>query len=167
MSNRNRVGNRWTINEILSLQREFELLGWDIDQIAKKHGRTPNAIMFKLDQEGFADYNVLYSNYHKLNAKMPVSRNAKCETIVLDAVDSEDEDTVLDENDEDYIDNADEEDNDDEDEDEDDDPLTERVSKLESGLDEIKHMLKMLTSSVHGLSQTTYGSNGVPRGVDF
>ena len=176
MSNRNRVGNRWTINEILTLQREFELLGWDIDQIADKHGRTPNAIMFKLDQEGFADYNVLYSNYHNLNAKMPVSRTAKHETLVLDAVYSEDEDTVIDENDEDdedYIDNADEEDDDD-DYDYDDDPLTRRVSKLETGLEEIKNMLKMLTSSVHGLSQATFGSNnvkfgsnGVPRGIDF
>jgi hypothetical protein len=161
MSNRNRVGNRWTVNEVLSLQREFELLGWDIDQIADKHGRTPEGIMNKLDREGFADYNVLYSNYHDLNAKMPVSCTAKCDTIVLDAVDSEDEDTVLDENDEDYVDNADEEDNDDED-DEDDDPLSRRVAKLETGLDEIRNMLKALT-----MQQGVYGSNGVPRGVDF
>jgi hypothetical protein len=161
MSNRNRVGNRWTVNEVLSLQREFELLGWNIDQIADKHGRTPEGIMNKLDREGFADYNVLYSNYHNLNAKIPVSRTAKCETIVKDALDSEDEDTVLDENDEDYFDNADEEDNNNED-DEDDDPLNRRVAKLETGLDEIRNMLKVLT-----MQQGVYGSNGVPRGLDF
>jgi hypothetical protein len=72
-----RSGFKWTINEILSLQREFELLGWNIDEIALKHERTPNAIMYKLDQEGFADYNVLYSNYHNLNAQIPLETPAK------------------------------------------------------------------------------------------
>ena len=71
MSTRNRIGNKWTVSEVLSLQREFELLGWDIDQIAEKHGRTANAIMYKLEQEGLADYNTLYSNYHTSNTKMP------------------------------------------------------------------------------------------------
>jgi hypothetical protein len=168
MSTRNRIGNKWTVSEVLSLQREFELLGWDIDQIAEKHGRTANAIMYKLEQEGLADYNTLYSNYHTLNTKMPVNQTQK--QVVLDSsLSDNDDDTVLDDADEDYVDDG-EEDEDDDDE----DPLTERVSKLESGLDEIKHMLKMLTSSVHGLSQTTYGSNnvkygsnGVPIGVDF
>jgi hypothetical protein len=181
MSTRNRIGNKWTVNEVLSLQREFELLGWDIDQIAEKHGRTANAIMYKIDQEGFADYDVLYSNYHKLNSKMSISRTDKY--IALEPALSDDDDTVVDdENDEDYVDDGEEDDDEDnpwdEDEDEyDEDPLTERVAKLETGLDEIKHMLKMLTSSVHGLSQVTYGShrfnqtkygsNGVPIGVDF
>ena len=35
-----------------------------IDDIALKHQRTPNAIMLKLDQEGIADYNLLYTSYH-------------------------------------------------------------------------------------------------------
>ena len=72
MNQNSRYGFKWSINEILSLQREFELLGWNIDQIAEKHKRTANAIMYKLDQEGFADYNVLYSNYHNLNALIPL-----------------------------------------------------------------------------------------------
>lgn len=67
MNTSNRIGNKWNVNEVLSLQREFELLGWNVDQIANKHGRTPNAIMFKLDSEGFAEYNSLYSNYHNSN----------------------------------------------------------------------------------------------------
>ena len=57
-----RSGFRWSVNEVLALQREFELLGLTIDEIAQKHNRTTNAIIFKLDQEGFADYNELYSN---------------------------------------------------------------------------------------------------------
>ena len=146
MSNRNRVGNRWTINEVLSLQREFELLGWNIDQIADKHGRTPEGILNKLDREGFGDYNVLYSNYHDLNTKMPLSRTAKCDTIVLDAFESDDEDTVLDDDDEDYHDEGDDEGDEEDNDDEDDDPLTGRVSKLETALDEIRTMLKALTT---------------------
>ena len=67
MSEFKRNGYRWRVNEILSLQREYELLGMSIDEIAEKHNRTPNAIMFKLDQEGFADYNELYSKYYNSN----------------------------------------------------------------------------------------------------
>jgi hypothetical protein len=180
MSTRNRIGNKWTVNEVLSLQREYELLEWDIDQIAEKHGRTANAIMYKLDQEGFADYNVLFSNYHYHsfnNAKMPVNRTQNAMALEPSLSDEDDNTIVDDEQDEDYVDDGDEDEEDDEEnpwDEDDEDPLTERVSKLESGLDEIKHMLKMLTSSVHGLSQATYGSNnvkygsnGVPRGVDF
>jgi len=66
MNEYKRNGYKWGVNEILSLQREFELLNWSIDEMALKHKRTPNAIMSKLDQEGFADYNVLYSSYHEL-----------------------------------------------------------------------------------------------------
>jgi hypothetical protein len=158
MSAHNRIGNKWTVNEVLSLQREYELLGWSIEKIAAKHGRTVNAIMYKLDQEGFADYNDLFSNYHyhsSNNAKLTSSRTQK--VVSLEPSLSDDDDTVIDdEQDEDYVDDCEEEDDDDDD---DEDPLTERVSKLESGLVEIKHMLKMLTSSVHGLSQATYGSN--------
>ena len=62
-----RFGNRWTVNECLQLQREFELLQLSVDEISKIHQRTPSAIMFKLDQEGFADYNILYANYTKAN----------------------------------------------------------------------------------------------------
>ena len=48
-----RNGNRWNINELLSLQREYELLEWSVQQIAEKHQRTVEAILFKLEAEGF------------------------------------------------------------------------------------------------------------------
>jgi len=48
-----RSGNRWTINELLSLQREYELLEWSVQQIAERHQRTVEAILFKLEAEGF------------------------------------------------------------------------------------------------------------------
>jgi hypothetical protein len=84
-----RFGKRWTINECLQLQREFELLQLSINEIAKRHQRTPNAIMFKLEQEGFADYNVLYSNYNNLNSTM---NDEKLEQDNDEDEDSEDED---------------------------------------------------------------------------
>ena len=68
-----RFGNRWTVNECLQLQREFELLQLSVDEISKIHQRTPSAIMFKLDQEGFADYDILYANYAKANPKNVVN----------------------------------------------------------------------------------------------
>ena len=70
MTDYKRFGNRWTINECLQLEREFDLLELSIDEMAQRHQRTPNAIMLKLDSEGHADYNVLYSNYHALNTQI-------------------------------------------------------------------------------------------------
>lgn len=54
-----RSGNKWTINECLRLQREFELLDLSVYEISLLHERSPNAIMYKLDSEGFSDYNKL------------------------------------------------------------------------------------------------------------
>lgn len=48
-----RCGNKWTISEVLSLQREYELLEWTVPQIAEKHKRSEKAILFKLQNEGF------------------------------------------------------------------------------------------------------------------
>lgn len=52
----NRHGFRWSINECLRLQREYELLQLPLEEIAQRHGRTVNAIICKLDAEGFASY---------------------------------------------------------------------------------------------------------------
>ena len=48
-----RCGNKWTISEVLSLQREYDLLEWTVPQIAEKHRRSEKAILFKLQNEGF------------------------------------------------------------------------------------------------------------------
>ncbi len=47
-----RVNKKWTVNELLSLQREYELLEMDIFDIALKHKRTPKSILYKLNDEG-------------------------------------------------------------------------------------------------------------------
>jgi len=137
-----RAGFKWTVNEILSLQREFELLGWTIDQIATKHKRTPNAIMYKLDQEGFADYNLLYSNYHNLNADLPIKKSS---SLSLD-YDYESEIDNSDVDDDDYVDNPEDEHDDDHDGDHDDElaNLSERVDALEESVSEIRDFIKQM-----------------------
>ena len=71
MNDFHRNGNKWTVNELLSLQREYELLEMDIQQIALKHKRSVRAILFRLETEGFIDCwhdargfdNDFYDNY--------------------------------------------------------------------------------------------------------
>jgi hypothetical protein len=144
MSSHTRYGFKWSVNEVLSLQREFELLGWSIDQISEKHKRTPNAIMYKLDQEGFADYNVLYSNYHDLNAPIPVEK--KTDDIWIEYNDSEDDESPVDDDDEEYVENADGKDDSDE-EDNCISDLSERVYGLEESVSEIRDMIKQMMST--------------------
>ena len=48
-----RSGFKWSVNELLSLQREYELLEWTVQQIAEKHERSVEAILFCLESEGF------------------------------------------------------------------------------------------------------------------
>lgn len=146
-----RAGFKWTVNEILSLQREFELLGWTIDQIALKHKRTPNAIMYKLDQEGLADYNALYMNYHDYNAKIPSKKTSSLSLNYDYDTEIDDSDVDDDKNDEDYVDHPDS-DNDQDDYDEDDykqdemDNLSQRVYNLETVVYEIQIMVNQLMS---------------------
>lgn len=122
-----RIGFRWSINEVLSLQREFELLGWSIDEIAQKHKRTPNAIMFKLDQEGFANYNVLYNDYQDLNNKMP--NDNTIELSLEHNNTSEDNESQLDCESENDVYN-----------------LSQRVDDIEENISEIRDMLKRIIS---------------------
>lgn len=46
---------KWNISEVLKLQREFELLGMNIHDIAKSHSRSGKAILCKLEREGFIE----------------------------------------------------------------------------------------------------------------
>jgi hypothetical protein len=55
-----RNGYKWTVNECLRLEREFDLLQLSVPEMANLHNRTNNAIMFKLQDEGLDTYNNLY-----------------------------------------------------------------------------------------------------------
>ena len=52
-----RANYKWTINECLRLEREYDLLELSIQDIALLHERSPEAILYKLDNEGIVDYN--------------------------------------------------------------------------------------------------------------
>jgi hypothetical protein len=148
---RDRVGKKWTVNEVLSLQREYELLGWNIEQIAEKHGRTANGIMYKLDSEGLADYNALYSNYYKLNTEIPEKQ------ISLNYI--SDDETVLSDNDSEYIDDGFLEENltlSDESSYENNSMLCKRVLSLEKTVEEIKDMIKTLMANTQNSSYMEY-----------
>jgi hypothetical protein len=55
MNDCKRSGKRWTTSEILNLQREYELLNLSVQEIAKKHQRSVDSILFKLNAEGLID----------------------------------------------------------------------------------------------------------------
>jgi len=42
---------KWSINEVIQLQREYELLQLSIQEIAKRHKRSVRAILCKLEKE--------------------------------------------------------------------------------------------------------------------
>ena len=121
-----RFGNRWTINECLQLQREFELLNLSIDEISKRHQRTPNAIMLKLDREEFADYNVLYSIYYSLND---------------DSDEDEKEENSSEYGDEDCANDEQDDDEQDDDDGDDIDDLKHHVKRIEKQLNALTEML--------------------------
>jgi hypothetical protein len=47
--------NKWTVNELLQLQREYELLNLSIPDIAKNHQRTEDSILYRLQEEELID----------------------------------------------------------------------------------------------------------------
>jgi hypothetical protein len=137
MTTYKRHGNRWTINEILSLQREYELLEWTIQEIAYKHQRSIRAILCKLEVEGFIGS---WDDARGFNSK-------EYQDICSGAID-EDESVAEfdDENDDDY-DDYDDETLSDDDKESDVDKLTERVWNLETSVKDIGTMVTKMFDS--------------------
>ena len=103
-----RNGYKWSVNECLRLEREFDLLQLSVPEIAKLHNRTVNAIMFKLQAEGLDTYNNLYIKTYGQDYLDQEINNFICQE-----TDNEDED-------EEYVPNIEEEDEEDEEDDEED-----------------------------------------------
>jgi hypothetical protein len=154
-ANATRVGFRWNINECLTLQREYELLELTVQEIAIRHKRSVNAILCKLEQEGFI------SNWTEARGYSS-SANQNVDNILVnecfsneddeDDEDDEDEEQELGNDDSsDYVYNEEESDDDDEsfDEEEQDkiEELTSRVWSLETSVNDIKNMVKQLFDS--------------------
>ena len=151
MTNYKRVGAKWTVNECLRLQREYELLKLSIDEIAALHQRSSQAIMYKLDAEGIADYNVLA--VCGTNIQLRRSNMSNINKVVDEAYDVEDDnDSSSDyEEEQDY----DLQDNDDaasEVSDSEDDDYSESSSDSEYDRFNMSQQVKMLSKQLSALS---------------
>ena len=167
MNTNKRNGNSWTVNELLSLQREYELLEWNIQQIAEKHQRTERAILFRLESEGIiTSWNAArgfdMESYKASIEEDVVTEDCDCneESCVDDDVDEEQEDDEVDDqdccdDDEDYV--ADEEEDEEDEEEEDDvsevEKLSERVWSLETAVTDIKDMVQHLFNNLVSSNQ--------------
>ena len=155
--NYTRRGNKWTVNEILSLQREYELLEMDIQEIALKHSRSVEAILYKLDKEEFINtwYDARgYDNY--LNKNECHEDHEGQYVYGDDQYVSDDEDyietqNVSDDEDQDYEDENDDDYSHDDDEIVD---LTRRVGYIENTVNEIKNMITNLLKSMNNSMST-------------
>ena len=136
-----RTGFKWTINECLRLQREFELLNLPVEEIALLHKRSPYAIMYKLDSEGFADFNELYQQTYP---------NEKSSTVDDDASESEAE---LEDAEESYQDDASESDAE---EDEEASAEEEESDEEEYNRYDMKQQVRILTKQLSKLTAVVY-----------
>ena len=136
---------KWNVNELLSLQREYELLEMTIQDIADKHERTIESILYRLCQEGFIE------NWVDARGYQEYSKNFDFVVGSLDTgVNAYDYGEDVDDNDSEY---EEEEDFDDEEDDEyyENDnnipTLSERVWGLETAVSDIKSMINTLLST--------------------
>ena len=100
-----RANAKWSVNECLRLEREFDLLKLSVKEIALLHYRRPNAIMYKLDAEGLADYNDVFINRQALKVetkKKPLNVETKKVSLTVETKKvslKDDSDTEVDEDD--------------------------------------------------------------------
>ena len=150
MNTAKRNGNRWTINELLSLQREYELLEWTFQQIAVKHQRTERAILFRLESEGIINS---WDDARGFNIENDVTNVFVCNEELCEDED-EDEDEVREccDNDSEYNDDYDNDESvcDDASEVE---KLSERVWGLETAVTDIKDMVQHLFNNLVSTNQ--------------
>jgi hypothetical protein len=157
-----RNGNRWTVNELLSLQREYELLEWNVKQISEKHQRTERAILFRLESEGIIDSWNSARGFDMESYKASIEDEVVTEDCLCNEEtyvdDDEDDNHGGDDNDSEYFaEDDDDDDDDDEEEDEDDasevEKLSERVWSLETAVTDIKDMVQHLFNNLVSSSQ--------------
>ena len=159
-----RNGNRWTINEILTLQREYELLEWSVYKIAEKHQRTVMAILCKLKAECFIQHFKEARGFDVEEYRKSIDESYNCQNNNKQEDIDNDEDEDEDENeDDDESENAccDEDDEyvpediyEDEDEDDEDnnydyehekvEQLTDRVWSIQTSVNEISSIVKSI-----------------------
>jgi hypothetical protein len=118
-----RAGNKWTIPELITLQREYELLELTVQEIAERHKRSAFAIVARLESEGLVEIGASARGY-------VVNEDA--------SVDSE----SVDDDDEDY--KSGDSDSDEDDDASDVNKLSDRVWNLETSVTEIGGIVKQM-----------------------
>lgn len=153
--NNRRQGNKWTINELISLQREYELLELTVQEISANHQRSETAILYKLESEGLIDsWNSArgfvsedYQNSVSFISKGVVDYEEDVEDEKEVGGDDDDEEYQLDEDAESLDDISDDE--------SEVEKLAERVWSLETSVSEISSMVK----NIFGLLSDKKSSN--------
>jgi len=151
-----RQGNKWTINELLSLQREYELLELTVQEIANKHQRSETAILYKLESEGLIDS---WNNARGFNSKEFENNISLTINEHVDYDETEEQEVGGDDDDEEYqfdegAESADDDISEDDDESEV-EKLAERVWSLETSVSEISSMVK----NIYGFLSNKKSSN--------
>ena len=143
--NNRRQGNKWTINELISLQREYELLELTVQEIADKHQRSETAILYKLESEGLIESWNSARGFVSQDYQNSVSSNK--EQVNYDEAEDVEECCGGDD-DEDYqfVEEAESDDDDISDDESEVEKLTERVWSLETSVGEISSMVKNIYS---------------------
>ena len=144
MTTYRRSGFKWSINELLSLQREYELLEWTVQEIAAKHERSVEAILFRLESEGFINSWNSARGYNQIDYQNAIeggdSLESNCEdNEVVDEDEDEDSEAVYEEDVSSICDAPPNEDI---------QTLTDRVSSLESVIFDVKVMIAQMMESM-------------------
>jgi hypothetical protein len=132
-----RQGNKWTVNELLSLQREYELLELSVQEIAENHKRSETSILYKLEREGLIDGWTYARGFDSEKYQQSISTKDEDNYEVERGGDDDD--------DYQFVEDA-ESDEDISDDESDVDKLTERVWSLETSVGEISSMVKNIYS---------------------
>lgn len=142
--NNRRQGNKWTINELISLQREYELLELTVSEIAEKHQRSETAILYRLESEGLIESWNSARGFVSQDYQNSVS-SANKEEAEYD--ETEEQEVGGDDNDEEYQFVEEVESDDDISDDESEvEKLTERVWSLETSVGEISSIVRNIYS---------------------
>lgn len=143
--NNRRQGNKWTINELISLQREYELLELTVQEIAERHQRSETAILYRLESEGLIDSWNTARGFVSDDYQNSVSSNK--EQVNYDEAEDVEECCGGDDDEEyQFVEEAESDDDDISDDESDVEKLTERVWSLETSVSEISSMVKSIYS---------------------
>ena len=142
---------KWTINESLELEREYDLLKWSLSEMAKKHKRSEKAIAFRLYHEGIiSDISEIYSGSSRALNNIRYELEMDSESDVSEYLQSESES----ESETDFDDESETESESESDADsifslemiekKENNKVTERVDKLESSVSNMEGMLSRI-----------------------